>query len=125
MAVLEVIGILVALLLARSATSGGGWSDAFAEVVRGRSIALLLAGIAVGAIVGPERLLPTDPLFVGLFSGALVLFLLEMGAVAAGRLRDVKSAGWRVVALAIAIPLVNGFLGAVAGNLAGLSTGGT
>jgi len=125
LAVLEVIGILVALLFARSASAGGGWRDAFAEVVRGRSIALLLAGIAVGAIVGPERLAPTDPLFVGLFSGALVLFLLEMGAVAAGRLSDVKTAGWQVVALAIAIPLVNGFIGAVAGNLAGLSTGGT
>ena len=75
-------------------------------------------------MVGDERLAPVDPLFVGLFSGVLVLFLLEMGAIAAERLRDVKTAGWRLAVLAIVVPLVNGVLGAVAGDLAGLSTGG-
>jgi hypothetical protein len=39
--------------------------------------------------------------------------------------RDVREAGWRLVALALAIPLVNGLLGAVAGSLAGLGVGGT
>jgi hypothetical protein len=125
LAVLEVIGILVALFLARGATGAGGWQQALGEVARGRSIALLLAGIVIGVVVGPERLAPTDPVFVGLFTGALTLFLVEMGVVAAQRLRDVASAGMAVVGLAIAIPVVNGFLGAAAGALAGLSTGGT
>jgi hypothetical protein len=128
LAVLEVIGILVALFLARGAAGAAGdsgWRHGLSEVIRGRSIALLLAGIALGAIVGPERLAPTDPVFLGLFTGALTLFLLEMGTVAAQRLRDVADAGIRVVILAIAIPVVNGFLGAVAGSVAGLSTGGT
>lgn len=125
LAVLEVIGILVALFLARGASGGADWREALGEVARGRSIALLLAGITIGVVVGPERLATTDPVFVGLFTGALTLFLVEMGVVAAQRLRDVASAGVRVVLLAIAIPVVNGFLGALAGSLAGLSTGGT
>jgi hypothetical protein len=125
LAVLEVIGILVALFLARSAAGDGGWRHGMSEVIRGRSIALLLGGIVIGAVVGPGRLAPTDPVFLGLFTGALTLFLLEMGTVAAQRLRDVADAGFRVVILAIAIPVVNGFLGAVAGSVAGLSTGGT
>jgi hypothetical protein len=125
LAVLEVVGILVALFLARGVSGDNGWRHGLSEVVRGRSIALLLAGIVLGAVVGPERLAPTDPLFLGLFTGALTLFLLEMGTVAAQRLRDVADAGIRVVVLAIAIPLFNGLLGAVAGSLAGLSTGGT
>jgi len=74
--------------------------------------------------VGAERLKPTDPLFSGLFAGALVLFLIELGVIAAQRLRDITGAGVRVVLLAVAIPVVNGALGAVAGSLAGLSTGG-
>lgn len=94
-------------------------------MIRGKSIALLIAGIVIGAVVGPERLAPTDPLFLGLFTGALTLFLLEMGTVAAQSLRDVAKAGIRVELLAMAISVVNGFLGALAGSAAGLSTGGT
>ncbi len=122
LALLEVVGIVVALALAR--THGGSWSDVLSEVTRGRSIALLLTGLAIGAIVGDERLVPTDPLFVGLFTGALTLFLIDMGALAAERLRDVSAVGWRLIPLAILIPLINGSLGAVGGSIAGLSTGG-
>lgn len=71
------------------------------------------------------RLEAVDPLFVGLFQGALVLFLIEMGAIAAERLRDVAQVGVRLVVAAVLVPVVNGGIGAVLGSLAGLSTGGT
>ncbi len=131
LAVLEVVGIVVALALVRTGHGGHGdgsearWNEALLEVVRGRSITLLLAGLAIGLIVGDERLEAVDPVFVGLFSGALTLFLVEMGVVAAERLRDAREAGWRIALLGIVVPLVNGTLGAVAGSLAGLSPGGT
>ena len=121
---LEIIGIVVALFLARGSTEGDGWKSALSEVVRGRSIALLVVGITIGLAVGPTRLAPTDPVFVGLFSGALTLFLIELGVIAAERLRDIKTAGPLVVVLGIVIPLINGFLGALAGTAVGLSTGG-
>ena len=124
LAVLEIIGIVVALFLSRRESGGSSWNEALAEVVRGRSIALLLVGMVIGGVVGGERLAPTDPLFVGLFSGALTLFLIELGAIAAERLRDIRQAGVRLVVLGIVIPLANGFLGALAGAAAGLSTGG-
>lgn len=124
LAILEIIGIIVALLLARSSAGSSSWKEALSEVVRGRSIALLVTGLAIGAIVGKQRLSPTDPVFIGLFAGLLTLFLIEMGVIAAERLRDIKSAGIRVVLLGIVIPLVNGFLGALLGRVAGLSTGG-
>jgi hypothetical protein len=98
---------------------------ALAEIVRGRSVTLLLLGLAVGAIAGDGRLEPVDPLFVGLFGGALVLFLIEMGAIAAERLREVARVGPRLIVAAVVIPLLNGAVGAVVGSLVGLSTGGT
>jgi hypothetical protein len=128
LAVLEIIGIIVALAIAqRSMRSDGdesNWGDALTEVVRGRSIVLLLAGLLIGVLAGPTRLEPVDPLFVGLFPGLLTLFMLDMGTVAAQRIRDVRDAGWRLVALAVLIPIVNGFLGALAGSLCGLGVGG-
>jgi hypothetical protein len=123
LAVLEVVGIVVALSLARSA-GDGGFRTAVGEVVRGRSISLLLAGLVIGLVVGGERLVDADPVFVGLFQGALTLFLLEMGVIAAQRLRSAGSFGPRIIGLAVVIPLLNGFLGAAAGAAAGLSTGG-
>jgi len=124
LAVLEIVGIVVALFLAHKFSGGTDWKSGLSEVVRGKSIAYLVAGLSIGAIVGPDRLTPTDPLFVGLFSGALTLFLIELGAIAANRLRDFNGAGIRVVALSIIVPLINGSLGAVLGSAAGMSVGG-
>lgn len=124
LAVLEIIGIIVALFLARGATQDSGWKNALGEVIRGRSISLLVIGLIIGAVVGDDRLAPTDPVFIGLFAGALTLFLIELGVIAAERLRDIKVAGIRVIVLALVIPLINGALGAFIGAGAGLSTGG-
>lgn len=122
LAILEVVGIVVGLSLARN--SGSNLKKVLAEVTRGPSIALLLGGIVIGVAVGDARLAATDPLFVGLFTGALTLFLLEMGRLAGERLRDVVSAGWRLIAAAILLPIINGTIGAALGALSGLSTGG-
>lgn len=124
LAILEIIGIIVALLLSRGSAGSSSWKEALSEVVRGRSIALLVAGLAIGGVVGKERLSPTEPVFIGLFAGVLTLFLIEMGVIAAERLRDIGSAGIRVVLLGVLIPLVNGTLGALLGKASGLSTGG-
>jgi uncharacterized protein len=124
LAVLEIVGIVVALFLAHKFSGGTDWKSGLSEVVRGKSIAFLVAGLLIGLIVGPDRLAPTDPLFVGLFSGALTLFLVELGAIAANRLRDFNSAGIRVVILGIVVPLINGSIGAALGSAAGMSVGG-
>jgi hypothetical protein len=124
LAILEIVGIIVALFLARKEKSSAHWKEGLAEVIRGRSIAFLVAGMLIGLIVGDERLQPTDGVFVQLFAGALALFLIEMGVLAAERLRDIRHAGLQVLVLGIAIPIINGSIGAVVGSVVGLSTGG-
>ena len=51
------------------------------------------------------------------------MFLLDMGLVAARRLRQVKSLTTRLVALAIIMPVVNGVIGVAVGSVLGLDTG--
>lgn len=124
LAVLEVPGILVGLLLAGGAAVGAGRNEALRELLTSRSVLLLTGGLAIGALSTPESYERVAPVFVVLFPGALVLFLLDLGVLAGRRLRDVPAAGPGLVVAAIAIPLVNGTLGVLAGTAVGLSVGG-
>ena len=133
-ALLEVPAIVVGLVLARmgmapaqegeGSEGGVAWSAALHEVLTGRSVVLLVGGLVMGWIAGPERMESVEPFFVAGFQGALTLFLLEMGLVAARRLRDLRETGFMLVAFGTVIPLVHGALGVWGGVLSGLSVGG-
>jgi hypothetical protein len=47
-----------------------------------------------------------------------------VGLVTGRRLRDLRSAGWRLVAFALLMPVLHGFIGALLGKLSGLGVGG-
>jgi len=125
-ALMEAPGIVVGIVLARA---GGAqrisWGALAHEVLFGKSVLLLLGGLAIGALIGAEGIKPIAPLFTDLFKGVLALFLLEMGLVAGGRIGDLRRAGPFLLAFGIGAPLVLGALGALVGHLVGLSTGGT
>ncbi|MFM2105430.1 MAG: hypothetical protein RL338_462 [Chloroflexota bacterium] len=122
-ALMEVPGIVVALLLARGERRGST-AESVRELVTSKSVLLLGGGLVVGALSGPERFAPVAPLFVDLFQGVLVLFLLELGLIAGRRLRDVRVVGPRLALVAIGAPVVNGIGGAAVGVATGLSLGG-
>jgi len=122
-AVLEVPGILVALLLARQ-QKGGGIKAAVHELVVGKSIFLMIGGMVIGMLCGPEKIASVAPFFIDPFKGVLCLFLLELGMVAARRTRDVREAGWRLLLVGCLLPMVHGVLGTVAGLWVGLTPGG-
>jgi hypothetical protein len=124
-AVLEVPAIVLAMLLARvRGGAAGSAAEALREIVTGKSIVLLLGGLAIGLLAGPRGLEEVRPFFVDPFKGALCLFLLEMGMTAARRFRDLARAGAFLLVFAIAAPVLNGALGVLLGTLAGLSLGG-
>lgn len=124
LALLEAPGILVALFIASRASGNASWHRALGEVVTGRSIALLLAGLALGAVAGNGGTAPLAPIFVTPFYLVLVVFLLEMGRVATMHLPAIRQAGRFLLAFGILMPLFNGTLGVAAGTLVGLSVGG-
>jgi uncharacterized protein len=130
-AVLEVPAIIVALLLvgrtveADAERVGGGRGAALREVITGRSVILLVGGLLVGYVADPGGLRNIEPFFITLFPGALTLFLLELGMVAARRLRDLRRVGAFLLGFGIAMPVVHGLLGVWMGQRAGLSVGGS
>jgi hypothetical protein len=91
----------------------------------GKSVVLLVGGIVIGFIAGPQGIAPIKILYVDAFKAVLALFLLEMGLVAGGRLGDLKRAGLPLIVFAIAVPLIFSVIGALLGKSLGLSAGGS
>ena len=78
----------------------------------------------IGFIIGEEGFESIKLSFEGLFEGALVIFLIEMGVIAGQRLSDIKKAGPFLVVFAILIPTFNGMIGVIIASYIGLSIGG-
>jgi hypothetical protein len=123
--VLEVPAILAGILLARGFSAGIAWKPLLRELLLGRSIVLLLGGLAIGWVAGPEGTQSIAPLFFDLFKGILALFLLEMGLIAATQLGALRRNAVFLVAFGLLMPLFGAVVGAVLARLIGLSLGGT
>lgn len=129
LAAMETPAILTALLLARRGRQAGGpvrgKRHLAREVLLNGSVVLLLGSFLIGWIGGEAQRAPLAPFVEGLFQGALCLFLLEMGLLAARQLRAAPGRlNARLVAFGIVMPLIGAAAGLGAGLLAGLSPGG-
>jgi hypothetical protein len=134
LAVLEPIGVVTGILLARifesvpvasTTPSRGPWlSTVIHEALTGKGSMILLGALVIGYATGQKGISMTSAFFNAPFKGVLCLFMLEMGLVAAQRLQDVRKVGVFLIAFGVLMPILNGFLGAWAGSLLGLSLGG-
>ncbi|PZW38673.1 hypothetical protein C8P66_13627 [Humitalea rosea] len=139
LAAMEAPAIISALMLAgpqpgrRSARGGKG--ALLKEVLAGGPVLLLLGSMAIGWAGGASAHAQLAPFAEGLFPGALCLFLLEMGLVAARQLRGAadarrrgpRAAGTldaRLVAFALLMPLFGASVGIGMASLIGVSHGG-
>lgn len=136
LAVMETPAILAGILLVRmgqtkssddSASRARGAANSntgmLREVFFNASVVLLIGSLAIGLIAGPTGYDEVRPLFETGYRGVLCLFLLDMGLIAARRLIASQAMTLRLVMLAIAIPLLNGTLGATIATLIGLEPG--
>ena len=125
LAILEVPAILVGIILAKGISRDTNWKELGREIFLGKSIMLLLGGLAIGAFAGKEGIQPLEPLYTSMFKPVLALFLLEMGLIASSQLGSLKQFGMRLVSFALVMPLLGALIGAVLGRSMGLSLGGT
>ena len=122
---LEMPGIVVGILLARGISRETRWGPMAHEIFLGKSMVLLLGGLAIGYLTGPERIGSLEPLFFDLFKGVLALFLLEMGLIAASQFKTLRDHGLFLAVFGVVAPVPLACIGALLGWSLGLSLGGT
>ncbi|MEI7430854.1 MAG: sodium-dependent bicarbonate transport family permease [Betaproteobacteria bacterium] len=133
LAVMETPAIIIGLVLAqaiRASDKGavpenGGMLKMLIGAARHGSIVLLLGSMLIGATAAPKALAAVMPFYQTIFLGALCLYLLELGMVAAQRLGEFRQLGWFLTLFGIAMPLIGAICGLAVGHYwLGLSAGG-
>jgi hypothetical protein len=123
--ILEIPAILVGIILARGISKDMNWKTLAHEIFLGKSIVLMVIGLAVGWMVGPEQLGGLKFFFMDLFKGALAFFLLEMGVTTAKEIKVFKTYGPFLLGFGVLMPVVSALIGGFLGHALGLSLGGT
>ena len=111
-------GVLVALLVVLEVPA------LLREVFTGKTAILLLGGLAIGAISGPDGIKKVDAMYFALFQGVLMLFMLDMGMIAASRLAELRRGWFKLLTFGLVVPLLHGVLGVLLAHACGLSVGG-
>ncbi|AVV85464.1 permease [Shewanella putrefaciens] len=86
-------------------------SNVLHEALTSRGVALLLGGVAIGWLYGPNGLAPITPVLLGGFKTLLALFLLEMGLVTAKVCLPLPLKQWRLLVFAAVVPFVLAWFG--------------
>jgi uncharacterized protein len=137
LALMESPAIVVGLILVRvfgkketeigddeTASAASGWGAVLHEAFLNGSVLLLIGSVIVGVASGKEGWGKLH-LFVekDIFYGALMFFLLDMGLVAARRIRDLKQTGFFLIGFAILMPIGNAVIGILLAKLVGMGPG--
>ena len=133
LALMESPAIIVGLLLVKLASPQRRpdakemrWQELLREAFLNSSVLLLVGSLVIGLLVAaysPASVAKMLPFSEQLFYGALSFFLLDMGIVAAQRIRDLREAGAFLVGFSIVMPLFNSLLGVLISKGLGLEPG--
>jgi hypothetical protein len=125
-ALMETPAIVVGLLLARG---GGAFRSArlqsglWRETLLNGSVVMLVGSFVIGWITGPKGMETVRAFAVDPMKGVLMLFLLDMGLVAARRLREANRLRPALLLFGVAMPLLSAAIAVVLGSLFGFAAG--
>lgn len=123
--IMEVPGIIVGIYLgSRLSGKGAPWGETLREVITGKTITMLVGGMAIGFVTTSSGYERVSPFFVDIQYGVLALFLLHLGCLAGGNLSQISHVGFTIAIFAIFFPVIAGVLGVISGTFVGLSVGG-
>lgn len=87
------------------------------------TVLLLLGSLVIGFITGPTAGKGLEPFMTGIFKGIVLLFLIDVGMLAARRANQLLAVGVPLVVFGIAAPIINGIVGVGLAWLLGMSQG--
>lgn len=128
---LELPAIMLGLLLYRRFSRGSTattsevshTSGLWHETLTNRGVILLVGGVIIGWLYGPDAGESVTGLYTKAFHGILALFLLEMGLVAAETLRSLRWSHSRLIMFALTAPIVLSCFGLLMAYWLGLPAG--
>jgi hypothetical protein len=128
LALMESPAIIVGLILVNFFTADQGkrdfsWPEVLQDAFLNSSVFLLVGSLLIGVLTGEHGWQVLEPFTQGLFYGILSFFLLDMGLVAAKRIKDLQKTGAFLISFAILIPIVNAVIGLSIAKLIGMPQG--
>jgi len=132
LALMESPAIVVGIVLVRifgkskekeSESSEFSWSEVLREAFLNGSVFLLVGSVVIGILTGAKGWEKLQPFTQGIFYGTLSFFLLDMGMVAARRIKDLSKTGSFLIAFSIFMPVANAIFGIIIAKIIGISQG--
>lgn len=130
MSLMESPAVIMGIMLVRMFAPRGedaperpGPKEILRESFLNGTVLLLLGSLVIGFITGPTAGEGLAPFMTGIFKGIVLLFLLDVGMLAARRANQLVKVGPPLVIFGLVAPLINGLLGVLLARLIGMSQG--
>lgn len=121
-----IVGIVLVRLFSRNQENAKGefsWGEVLREAFLNGSVFLLIGSVIIGTLTGEKGWEKLHPFTQDIFYGVLAFFLLDMGMVAARRIKDMRKTGSFLIAFSIFMPVANAIVGIIIAKLIGISEG--
>ncbi|WP_421656644.1 sodium-dependent bicarbonate transport family permease [Leptothermofonsia sp. ETS-13] len=129
LALMESPAIIVGLILVnlftadRNSDREFSWGEVLREAFLNGSVFLLVGSLVIGVLTGEHGWQVLSPFTQDMFYGVLTFFLLDMGLVAAKRIKDLEKTGPFLISFAILIPILNASIGLLIARLINMPQG--
>lgn len=122
-----IVGLILVNLFTRNQSGDDerefSWSEVLQEAFLNGSVFLLVGSLVIGFLTGEHGWKVLSPFTQDMFYGVLTFFLLDMGLVAAKRIKDLEKTGPFLISFAILIPIVNAVIGLLIAKVIGMPQG--
>lgn len=129
LALMESPAIIIGLILVRVFAPKNenndefSWGEVLRESFLNGSVFLLIGSLVIGVLTGDAGWEKLKPFTQGIFYGVLTFFLLDMGLVAARRIKDLSKTGSFLIGFSVFIPVANAMLGVLVAKVVGMGEG--
>lgn len=118
-----IVGLILVNFFARDEKREFVWSEVLRDAFLNSSVFLLVGSLIIGVLTGEHGWEVLSPFTQQMFYGVLTFFLLDMGLVAARRIKDLQKTGFFLISFAILIPILNAGVGLLIARAINMSQG--